>query len=70
VGLRRKKKKSTAVAHQFSLYGYVRPSHKVPMEKAKVKKVRDLIKQMNGKDAVKTLREIREKLESHLSRIK
>jgi hypothetical protein len=58
--------------HQFDLFKFndVRPKGKVPISRARVEEVKRLIELRKGHEAAIVLREIREKLEHFLSRIK
>jgi hypothetical protein len=56
--------------HQFSLFGFTPPKRKVPISKARIEEVKQLIAKKDGKNAAIALRDIREKLEDFERRIK
>jgi len=59
------------MTHQFSLFGFQKPTSKVPISAERIREVKELIeKKKDGKNAAVKLREIREGLENYLNRIK
>lgn len=51
------------VDHQFGLFGYVKPTGKVPMKASDLQEVKALIAKKEGDAAARKLRDIRESLE-------
>ena len=57
------------VSHQFSLFGYVRPTSKVPISAARIREAKEAIMRGDAKSAVQALRDINDKLENFERRI-
>jgi hypothetical protein len=58
------------MSHQFSLFGYVKPKRKVPISAEAIKQAKALFLKGDQKGSATKLREVREKLEDFLNRIK
>lgn len=59
------------VTHQFGLFSFneMKPKKKVPISAARIREVQALLKQGNGDEAAKKLRELREGLENYERRL-
>lgn len=57
------------MSHQFSLFGWQKPTAKIPLSKERIEEVKALIAKNDGKTAAQKLRDIREGLENYEHRI-
>jgi hypothetical protein len=56
--------------HQFSLFGFQRPTKKVPISAERIEEAKKLFMAGDEKGSVLKMREVREALESYERRIK
>lgn len=57
------------MAHQFGLFGYIKPKLKVPISAERIRQAKEQIERGDSKGAEQTLRELREGLENYERRI-
>ena len=57
------------IYHQFSLFGYVAPSGKVPISAEKIRQAKALFAAGDSKGSAEKLREVREALERFEARL-
>jgi hypothetical protein len=55
--------------HQFSLFGHIKPSFKVPISAARIKEAKALLARGDPKGSVLKMREVREALERFESKL-
>lgn len=56
--------------HQFSLFGFQKPSKKIPISAKRIEEAKALFQKGDNKGAEIKMREVREALESYLKRLK
>lgn len=57
------------LSHQFNLYGYVKPTGKVPISAARIREAKEALIRGDSLTAIQSMRDIREKLENYEKRI-
>lgn len=57
------------VAHQFEMFGYVKPSVKVPINAARIEEAKRLFAAGDTRGSVEIMRDVRYKLENYERRI-
>ena len=57
------------VNHQFGLFGYVKPTGKVPISAARIREAKEAIMRGDSKSAIQAFRDINDKLENFERRI-
>lgn len=60
---------NSAVDHQFSLFGFQKPTGKVPISAARIQEAKDAIARRDTLTALQALRDVRYKLEAFEQRI-
>jgi hypothetical protein len=58
------------MTHQFSLFGYIKPTGKVPISAERIREAKALFQKGDNKMSAAKLREVRESLEDYCNRIK
>lgn len=61
--------KYTRVHHQFSLFGYQKPTGKVPISAERIREAKALMAAGDSRGSAEKLREVREALENYEKRI-
>jgi hypothetical protein len=58
------------MTHQFSLFGFVPPSRKVPISAERIREAREMIAKGDMKGLADRLRSVREKLEDYEEKLR
>lgn len=58
------------MTHQFSLFGYIKPTGKVPISAERIREAKALFNKGDQKSSAAKMREVREALENYCDRIK
>jgi hypothetical protein len=58
------------MTHQFSLWGFQKPTGKVPISAERIREAKALFQKGDNKMSAAKLREVRESLEDYCNRIK